>query len=527
MSEELEMTEISENAEEVIEEAAAAEEENLTEEVTGDLPDTEDEDFDTEEDEEDDWEEEDDEPEPLANPIEGTKGLSWELDEDGVLLIRGKGRIPDYNMGKNPKPAPWEEIADSILELEIEEGITEVGMAAFRGCTKLELAVLPKTLVKVHSYAFAGCTSLTDVYYDLNKSFIHMYEQNGRSLRMSHSLQEKKKAKGLIVMGMQAFAETPWAIDMWGDYYVSGGVLIECIHESAMAAIPEDVEEIGTMAFQGKNITSVLFREGLKVIERFAFQNTKIREVILPSTIRRIGYGAFAGTPLRKAIISGYTPAEVDPDAFLDTCIDLDPDNMHAYEFISDPNGIAVDGVNKLGVAPKKIKVTDIKDGKKQLYNENGAPMQKVEGLAGYETAEIYTPVLKLLQAQKAVIGISFNDAENTITSVQTLVWNKKDKKPVIFELSPVDIMMNKDNPTPDNDAGARRITKDEVKAMFPPQNAKGMLQATSISPVNLDARTHTEWYSTADRNMVAGPVEYAIMSAWMQKYPEYHIAMN
>ena len=34
--------------------------------------------------------------------------LVWRLDRDGVLVISGLGRVPDFSCGRNPAP-PWED----------------------------------------------------------------------------------------------------------------------------------------------------------------------------------------------------------------------------------------------------------------------------------------------------------------------------------------------------------------------------------------------------------------------------------
>ena len=55
----------------------------------------------------------------------------WALDDAGVLTISGCGRMPDYACGNN-SVAPWHDRKGTIERLVIEDGITEIGINAFR-----------------------------------------------------------------------------------------------------------------------------------------------------------------------------------------------------------------------------------------------------------------------------------------------------------------------------------------------------------------------------------------------------------
>ena len=47
----------------------------------------------------------------------------------------------------------------------IPEGVVSIGGSAFSGCINLSTVTTPKSLQKIDSYAFYGCSALTDVYY--------------------------------------------------------------------------------------------------------------------------------------------------------------------------------------------------------------------------------------------------------------------------------------------------------------------------------------------------------------------------
>ncbi len=96
--------------------------------------------------------------------------LVWALDNDGTLTISGTGRINGYYYGYRKEDgfystAPWWNYHDSIQTLKVEEGITFIGVAAFRGCSSIKAVVLPVSLTRVQEWAFAECDAITDVFY--------------------------------------------------------------------------------------------------------------------------------------------------------------------------------------------------------------------------------------------------------------------------------------------------------------------------------------------------------------------------
>lgn len=77
------------------------------------------------------------------------KGLTWTLDSNGVLTIRGKGAMDNWgkpnpagagkrNMPAEDTAAPWYPYHSEILYVVIEEGVETIGDNAFYGCTDIQ-----------------------------------------------------------------------------------------------------------------------------------------------------------------------------------------------------------------------------------------------------------------------------------------------------------------------------------------------------------------------------------------------------
>ena len=76
-------------------------------------------------------------------------GITWELDSNGILTIKGKGDMSSWgipapaSVGKHDIPtdepsAPWYPYHSDILYVVIEGGITSIGNNAFYGCTDIQ-----------------------------------------------------------------------------------------------------------------------------------------------------------------------------------------------------------------------------------------------------------------------------------------------------------------------------------------------------------------------------------------------------
>ncbi|MBR4050442.1 MAG: leucine-rich repeat protein [Clostridia bacterium] len=75
--------------------------------------------------------------------------ISWQYDGMGILTISGSGEMPSYPQGKN---APWNEFANIITTIEIEEGIAKID--GFYKCTNLKRIILPESLEYLASCVF-------------------------------------------------------------------------------------------------------------------------------------------------------------------------------------------------------------------------------------------------------------------------------------------------------------------------------------------------------------------------------------
>ena len=75
------------------------------------------------------------------------------------LTITGNGAMPVYTK----ETLPWSEHIASIVEIEVCEGVTEVGYCAFYGMSNVTKVTLPEGLEKINGYAFYNCWALESI----------------------------------------------------------------------------------------------------------------------------------------------------------------------------------------------------------------------------------------------------------------------------------------------------------------------------------------------------------------------------
>ncbi len=74
-----------------------------------------------------------------------------------ILHITGTGNMKRLTI------APWENVKETIAEIVIHEGVTNISLNAFHECTNVTNITIPNTVTSIANNAFLSCSSLTSI----------------------------------------------------------------------------------------------------------------------------------------------------------------------------------------------------------------------------------------------------------------------------------------------------------------------------------------------------------------------------
>lgn len=176
--------------------------------------------------------------------------VNWTLFNDGLLQIKGNGAMKDYPIKTE---SPWEKYKNIITKVQVESGITTIGLNMFEECENLRSVQMADTVQTIQGSAFKGCKCLSEV-------------------RMSASIRE---------IGRETFSgcETLTEIEL-----------------------PNGLKVLNLGVFAGcKNLRKVILPEGLKKIKPYAFLHCTALEVVrIPRSVENISPEAFEDCPVRR-----------------------------------------------------------------------------------------------------------------------------------------------------------------------------------------------------------------------------------
>ena len=86
--------------------------------------------------------------------------LMWTLNDEGLLIISGNGAMSDFS---SESTEAWLLHRESIQTVQVSEGVTSVGHAAFLGCSSLTDVDLADSVTSIAGRAFFGCSALCNI----------------------------------------------------------------------------------------------------------------------------------------------------------------------------------------------------------------------------------------------------------------------------------------------------------------------------------------------------------------------------
>ena len=225
-----------------------------------------------------------------AEATSGTcgKNLTWTLDTDGTLTISGSGKMNNYysyDRSLYQRAAPWRSQRDSIKNVFISHGVTQIGSYAFDGCSSLTSINIPSSIISIGNRAFWECVNLNSVYIDSIQDYccISFYGYTSSPFYNSGDVNLYINNK------LTKYLELPSSVTSISNY-----AFFSCTSLTSVN-IPNSVTSIGDYAFAWcTSLTSINIPNSVTSIEDYAFEHcSSLTSINIPSSVTSIGICAF------------------------------------------------------------------------------------------------------------------------------------------------------------------------------------------------------------------------------------------
>lgn len=217
------------------------------------------------------------------------------------------------------------ENCESVVEVVIGDGCTEIGERAFSGCKNLEKVVIGDGTLKICDLAFSGCEKLREV--TVGKSLKYLGENAFYGCK---SLEKVSLPALISSIAPGAFARTDIReINIpqteYYDYYYKYDMLL----------YGKEGKDILCWA-NTKDVDIVEVHEGVYLINTKAFFDSEVSEVILPESVKSISEYAFYRCQNLESVTIGENVKSISEMAF--SCLPAKftlkcKENSYAHKF--------------------------------------------------------------------------------------------------------------------------------------------------------------------------------------------------
>ena len=230
-------------------------------------------------------------------------GTDWTLDADGRMTITSDAGMTDWIAKKD-------DYENSVKSVNISDGVTNIGDAAFSYCRNLTSVSIPDSVTSIGEDAFGVCNSLTDI--EIPDSVRDIGEAAFRGCKFSTI--EIPSAVTSIEKGVFLGCASLTSVSIPDSVTSIGSSAFERCTSLEEITIPEQVAEIGQYAFSRcTNLTEVTIPAGVTNIgEATFFRCSALTSITIPAGVTTIGLNAFNDcTSLTEVVMLGGTPPAI------------------------------------------------------------------------------------------------------------------------------------------------------------------------------------------------------------------------
>ncbi len=286
----------------------------------------------------------------------GTTGeCTWTLNGT-ELTISGNGKMKDY---RGDDASPW---GTSITKVVIENGVTSIGVFAFKYCTSLTSITIPDSVTRIGEYAFQNCSSLASITIPDSVSEIGWVAFDGTAYYNDISNWDN----GLLYIGnhlIEVKEDVSGSVEIrQGTKTIAAAAFSGCASITSIT-IPDGVTKIDAETFHDcTSLTSITVPNSVTCISHWAFWDcTSLKNITIPDSVTSIGESTFRGCTSLTSIKIPDSIIGIGRGAFDDTAYYNNTSNWD--------NGILYAG-NHLIKANDVSGSVEIKQGTKTIVDE-------------------------------------------------------------------------------------------------------------------------------------------------------------
>ena len=217
--------------------------------------------------------------------VDGTMGFYGDLDSivGGAILLYSSSNDNRNSVYRN-----------SVQKIEIGNGVTSIGLAAFIMCYSLASITIPNSVTSIGEYAFYLCYSLSSVTMPDGVTSIGL-----ASFAECSSLVSITMPNSVTSIGDSAFEKCSSLVSITMPNNVTSigqAAFSECYHLSSIT-IPNSVTSIASNAFAYcYSLSSITIPDGVTSIEHYMFNTCRsLSSITIPDGVTSIGKNAFYG----------------------------------------------------------------------------------------------------------------------------------------------------------------------------------------------------------------------------------------
>lgn len=234
-------------------------------------------------------------------------GLGWDTNGDGELSKAEAAAVTTLLRGEDS--VFWSSDISSFDEFQYFTGLTSLEEYAFQDCSQLKHITLPESITSISEFAFDGCISLESIELPKTvESIGYLAFYNCSKLRSFFLPANVGSVEGALFFGCANLVSV--VVDENNAVYDSRNncnAIIQkdnkvLVSSCSTTSLPDDLEQIGPMAFAGLSVSRVEIPASIKSIGKEAFyQMSNLKTIVMkhsdPFAFNKMFFGSSSGYP--------------------------------------------------------------------------------------------------------------------------------------------------------------------------------------------------------------------------------------